>query len=1180
MYPLSSTVQTLSLEKMTVATLFLIICALDVVSHVAAIDVDENCNMVHATSDACLQCANAKFLHDGVCINTCPSDTTPINSDDTFGRFCAEACGGKTGNCHACNEDQTECLQCRFERYLHEGQCVEECPKGYEGTGTGLYNRECEAVCVPNNAPSCGPLDLMFLLDSSGSLNIPRLGGVLRSFQDKVLLFADMVAASFRIGNEATSTRVGVASFSGMAQAHFTLDSFTSVCDMHEGLASIPYPGGPTRTSLGLEAVLNDLMNESKGLRALDETLARVLIVVTDGRATEGFEPAQKAELLREQGVVIVVIAIGLPADDAEMVSMATSPRHVFSVPATADIFDVVGDTIDACVAATLEAIPTTSPTPALLTLSPTMALPTLSPTSPPSNSPNTFTPTHSPTLPPASSPTMMPTSFPTTDPPTKSPTMVCSPKTNGCHSCNVGLSACTKCRFEQYLLEGQCIVECPEGYEGVGTGKYNRFCREVCVPTISPQCGPLDLMFLLDTSGSWNIPKFGGVVGSFQNNVLGFTEKVTSNFYIGRSSESTRVAIATFSETAKVHFHLGGHENKCQMERTIHNDIPYPGGATHTSVGFDTVLHEFMSQANGLRPLAETQARVLLVVIDGESVQGYEPAQQAEALRDQGVVIVVVAVGIDANSAEVVSMASSPDHIFTVASADDLVHIIPAVVNTVCDIETKAPTSAPTSSASVAPSTSPTMRTYRKSCSNGRWVGHSIRLTDVTSTNEVSVKYPFGSQLPMCPNLDSSVIRGVGTFDCGPLGDQYRCDHWNLTLGCDNSHRKRDVCEQLCDLIPRCAGFTVDSSVTGTDRCILMSSTIALKPSCLYNSGSQIDMPEASCSASMFNDVNQIGCSVCETNSKVQFTSLTFKWISNNNDTAATFLFARNAVVENDGFVSNGGSVVVAAELHDGTLPKFLALAVEESTIRIFDLRCGFPITIGDEITFDDNSSSLILTGFTTTEGENQRDLKCGYISRRPLKYQSLVAKCSGGIVIDSSDSAAEESGKTGGIKPVIVIIACVCGTLAVVGVIIAIQRKSVNRNRLEKANPDEDGDDAWGNSKLDSKLSTSLNSVTQSTYEYEPSKDLEAIGVLARQVAQGSSTNPPPLSPRNPASPRTSDVSEIYGSNNTLNSVASPTTGASRPRFEDLPDLQEDDEEYRPSAGVDDEIVDEYFE
>lgn len=75
-------------------------------------------------------------------------------------------------------------------------------------------------------------------------------------------------------------------------------------------------------------------------------------------------------------------------------------------------------------------------------------------------------------------------------------------------------------------------------------------------VSVIADKCyAPLDLVFLLDGSGSIDKPQFGGEPGNFQNKVLGFVKDMVEYFTIGQSD--TRVGVVTFANSVTQNFKL-----------------------------------------------------------------------------------------------------------------------------------------------------------------------------------------------------------------------------------------------------------------------------------------------------------------------------------------------------------------------------------------------------------------------------------------------------------------------------------------------------------------------------------------------------------------------------------------------------------------------------------------------
>ena len=93
-------------------------------------------------STTCTQCKASKYLHSANCLTACPSAYYGIGSG-TIGRSC-QAC---ESNCNTCSS-RTACSQCKnskyYAKYLHNADCVNSCPTGYSGSGTGTTGRTCQ----------------------------------------------------------------------------------------------------------------------------------------------------------------------------------------------------------------------------------------------------------------------------------------------------------------------------------------------------------------------------------------------------------------------------------------------------------------------------------------------------------------------------------------------------------------------------------------------------------------------------------------------------------------------------------------------------------------------------------------------------------------------------------------------------------------------------------------------------------------------------------------------------------------------------------------------------------------------------------------------------------------------------------------------------------------------------
>eukprot|EP00037_Helgoeca_nana_P030437 m.375995 g.375995 ORF g.375995 m.375995 type:complete len:414 (+) comp28189_c0_seq2:112-1353(+) len=94
---------------------------------------------------ACGKCRDQQYLHNGTCIPACPPNTVPVGTGN-YGRVCETiglSCTPRAADCQDCNTQGTACTKCRNSRYLHNDVCIETCPAGTRARGIGTYNREC-----------------------------------------------------------------------------------------------------------------------------------------------------------------------------------------------------------------------------------------------------------------------------------------------------------------------------------------------------------------------------------------------------------------------------------------------------------------------------------------------------------------------------------------------------------------------------------------------------------------------------------------------------------------------------------------------------------------------------------------------------------------------------------------------------------------------------------------------------------------------------------------------------------------------------------------------------------------------------------------------------------------------------------------------------------------------------
>jgi uncharacterized protein YegL len=200
-------------------------------------------------------------------------------------------------------------------------------------------------VRVSTTPGSCKvALDLVILLDASGSIDDPTYGGVANTFSGKILPFIKQLVSSFVIGPN--DTRIAVVTFSSEVVINFYLNTFNNVKDMTASIDSIYYLSGGTQTSKGVDAVANYVFTEAKGMRPLSSGVSRVMMVITDGQANDGYQPKAAATALRNNlNVNVFSIGVGAGINVPELVDMASSPSatHVYTLKSFAIINQLIG---------------------------------------------------------------------------------------------------------------------------------------------------------------------------------------------------------------------------------------------------------------------------------------------------------------------------------------------------------------------------------------------------------------------------------------------------------------------------------------------------------------------------------------------------------------------------------------------------------------------------------------------------------------------------------------------------------------------------------------------------------------------------------------------------------------------------------------------------------------------
>lgn len=168
-------------------------------------------------------------------------------------------------------------------------------------------------------------------MDSSRSV---RINGFRRSKE-----FIKNVLRRFKISRE--GTHVGLIRFSTHATKIFGFEEYFSQSEVEAAIDKMKYRKGGTNTEKALNMARNDLFLEKpEGMSR--PNIPRFVVLLTDGMSLDPEVTIKEAELLKQKGVYITVVAVGRSINRRELVDIASSPRNVITVSSFAYLKRIV----------------------------------------------------------------------------------------------------------------------------------------------------------------------------------------------------------------------------------------------------------------------------------------------------------------------------------------------------------------------------------------------------------------------------------------------------------------------------------------------------------------------------------------------------------------------------------------------------------------------------------------------------------------------------------------------------------------------------------------------------------------------------------------------------------------------------------------------------------------------
>ncbi|XP_057679559.1 matrilin-3a [Corythoichthys intestinalis] len=174
---------------------------------------------------------------------------------------------------------------------------------------------------LPDSQCSSRLLDLVFIIDSSRSIR--------PSDFEKAKVFLALMVDTLGVGSDAT--RVAVVNYASTVKIEFLLKDHFNKLDMKKAISRIEPLASGTMTGLAIKTAVDEAFTEESGARPPSRNIAKVAIIVTDGRPQDHVE--EISATARAAGIEIYAVGVDR-ADMDSLKLMASLPLedHVYYV--------------------------------------------------------------------------------------------------------------------------------------------------------------------------------------------------------------------------------------------------------------------------------------------------------------------------------------------------------------------------------------------------------------------------------------------------------------------------------------------------------------------------------------------------------------------------------------------------------------------------------------------------------------------------------------------------------------------------------------------------------------------------------------------------------------------------------------------------------------------------------
>ena len=137
-------------------------------------------------------------------------------------------------------------------------------------------------------------------------------------------------------------------------------------------------------------------------------------------------------------------------------------------------------------------------------------------------------------------------------------------------------------------------------------------------------------------------------------------------------TNNDIRAGVVTFSSWSELSIKFSDHSTSEAFNKAV-DDIPLMGFQTRIDKALRRAQADMFNPAHGAR---SSVPKILILLTDGSQTgkNPENPAVIAKELRDSGVYIIVVGIGQTVKYNELLSMAGTPDNVFSASSFEELI--------------------------------------------------------------------------------------------------------------------------------------------------------------------------------------------------------------------------------------------------------------------------------------------------------------------------------------------------------------------------------------------------------------------------------------------------------------------------------------------------------------------------